>query len=99
MIEDETVDRAYEAMCAELSLWQIVGPLEERRTNLPPREFWNAVRVAENDINSAPSKLFHLDSRANAIACVQWHGLAAALAAVKRELAPLPASNDDNLTS
>jgi len=87
-ITDEQVDRAYEIMSEELNHWQIVGPLEERRgKHLPPREFWNAVRTTAINETHDPI-IFHLTTKANAIACVQWHGLKAVLAAVRRELAP-----------
>lgn len=97
---DELVDKAYELMSDELHKWQIVGPLVERRKNFPDREYWNAVRTEQKAIDATPThEMTHLKDRSYAIACVQWHGLKAVLAALKRELAPLPASNDDTLTS
>lgn len=110
-IPDELVDLAYEAMSAELSHWSIIGPLEDRRSgNLPVREFWNAVRTEQSSIDAAPQhEITHLKSRQYAVACVQWHGLKAAIAALmahsdnkiggreapdKGELGPIPSSND-----
>lgn len=87
-LPDELIDTAYEAMSAELDHWNIVGPLTERRAPpLPPREFWNAVRKNNAAIEEQPRPtIFHLKDRPTAIACVQWHGLKAAITAVKGEL-------------
>lgn len=100
MIPDSLVDHAYSVMCEELNHWQIVGPLEQRRANLPPRTFWNAVRTEETAaIDARPDPIiFHMDSKANAIACVQWHGLKAVITALKGELGLIP-SNDDSTSN
>lgn len=89
MIDEAAVDRAYEVMCAELNHWQIVGPLAERRPNLPDREYWNAVRTEQSAADAAPKhEITHLKDRSTAIACVQWHGLRAVLTDLEGELAP-----------
>lgn len=94
---EEIVDKAYELMSDELHKWQIVGPLAERRPNLPDREYWNAVRTEQTSIDSVPThEITHLKDRSYAIACVQWHGLKAVLAALKRELAPSASITDGN---
>lgn len=91
------VDHAYEIMSDELSHWQVVGPLAERRTNLPDREYWNAVRTSQVATDAEPTiTITHLKDRAHAIACVQWHGLKAVLAAFERELAPSASSTGGN---
>lgn len=96
-LPEALVDRAYEAMCEELNNWSIVGPLEEPRAKpLPPREFWNAVRNPNQIIGGTPTDLHHLATRQHAVACVQWHGLRAALVAVMGELGPLPSDTGDN---
>lgn len=88
-VSDEITDLAMDAMSEELSHWQVVGPLVERRQHLPDREYWNAVRTNPEVLNVRPAPtIHHLKDKANAIACVQWHGLRAGLTAVMRELAP-----------
>lgn len=99
MISEAQIDCAYEVMCEELNHWQIVGPLAERRRNLPDREYWNAVRTEQMSIDSAPqNEITHLKDKATAIACVQWHGLKAVLEAFEGELAPVAseAAGNDN---
>ena len=91
-LPDDIVDKGLEAFDTEASKWQIVGPLEERRPNLPPREFWNVVREPRSSIildqNKEPEPLvIHMKSKEYAFACVRWHSLQAALEAVKQELA------------
>lgn len=96
-VAEEVVDTAYEAMCAELNLWNIVGPLEERRSNLPPRVFYNAVRNNKDVLHpEAQPTVISLIDKPHAVACVQWHSLRAAIAAVMRELAPTASSIGDD---
>lgn len=95
-VTEELVDLGYEAMCEELGHWNIVGPLEQRRPNLPPKEFWNAVRKNETLLQpEAAPTVISLISKQHAVACVQWHSLKAALAAVMRELTPSVSSIGD----
>lgn len=95
-ITNAEVDRAYEVMCEELNHWQIVGPLVERRRHLPDREYWNAVRTTVLDHGATVPEITHLDCKANAVACVQWHGLRAVVAAIKGELAPSVSETSSN---
>lgn len=96
-VEERLVDLGYEAMCEELNLWNIVGPLENRRPNLPPQEFYNAVRNNKTAVSpEAFPTVISLKSKPHAVACVQWHSLRAALAAVMRELAPIASSIGDD---
>lgn len=90
-IEDEVVDRLLEVYWDELRLWNIIGPLEERRTNLPPRPFWNAVRTPpEIIIGMKPENtIIHFKDIEHARACIQWHALKAVLTAFLGELTPL----------
>lgn len=88
-ITEELVDKMLDIYWAELRLWNIIGPLEERRTNLPPRPFWNAVRTPPQSIIDAQPEntIIHFKDIESARACIQWHGLKAVLSAFLGELA------------
>jgi hypothetical protein len=95
-IPDEVVDKALAAYHGELQLWQIVGPMVERRRKpLPDREFWNAVRtepapiIITSDAAPAEPRVIHLQDQQFAWACVQFHGIQAALEAVRDEISAL----------
>lgn len=97
VLDDDTIDDLLIVYHDELNRWNIVGPLEERRTNLPPREFWNAVRTEEGAEGLRPEpKIIHFKTRSDAVCCVQWHGLKAALTAFLGVLATSASEEADN---
>lgn len=95
-ISEELVDKMLDVYWNELQLWNIIGPLEERRTNLPPRPFWNAVRTPpELIIGMKPENtIIHFRDAESARACIQWHGLKAVLVAFIGELAAFASTTE-----
>lgn len=97
-VPDDVVFKAQEIFEAELACWQIVGPMAERRPNLPDREFWNVVRrdpapatiiQVEPMENTSEVKIIHLQSKEYAYSCIRWHGIRAVLEAIRTGDCPL----------
>ena len=95
-------DRAMEAMQIELDHWKIIGPTAQD-TYLAVRDPIPAMIFADHsaavDMATSAAKNFHMKDKAHAVLCLQWHGLRAAIAAVKEELALLGSNNDGTLTT
>lgn len=117
VISEDLTDLAYEAMTNELEYWRIIGPDKQnafiaiRDPEIVMKMKATAIIMpdASTDVarQNAAAKNFRLKDKQHAVACLQWHALRAALAAVKRELvlstseqaandtsdAPIPAAN------
>lgn len=96
MITDALVDLAYEAMTDELEYWRIIGPDAQgvyvaiRDPEIQLKMKASAIIVPSEQIKppTEVQKAFRMRDKPHAVACLQWHALRAALAAVKRELDP-----------
>lgn len=101
-ITDELVDRAYEAMTDELEFWRIIGPDNQgafvalRDPEIQMKLKAAAVIMPNTGPETATLVNYRLRDKAHAVACLQWHALKAALAAVKGELGPIPSNEDGN---
>lgn len=96
-LPDDLVDRAYEAMTDELEFWRIIGPdakghyVAVRDSEIQMKMKATAIimpNAADKPTATEVQKMFRMVDKAHAVACLQWHALRAAIAAVKRELVP-----------
>lgn len=107
---EELTDLAYEALTDELEHWRIIGPdakgvfIAVRDPQIEMKMKAAAIiapQASVNDVEGKDSarKMFRMMDKEHAVACLQWHALRAALAAVKRELAPSASDAAVTITS
>jgi hypothetical protein len=104
-IPDELVDLAMEALTDELEYWRIMGPdakgtfIAVRDPQIEMKMKASAIIMPHTETEPQARIHYRLKDKGHAVACLQWHALRAALAAVKRELAPSASNNEATTTT